>query len=55
MFSGTVQTKLHTEIYFFNVFRSTTLHYNHCIQMHYYSITVEARLKGIGKMENAMD
>ena len=23
MFSGTVQTKLHTEIYFFNVFRIT--------------------------------
>ena len=50
MFSGTVQTKLHTEIYFFDL-----LQYNHCIQIHYCFITVEARLKGIGKMENAMD
>ena len=57
MFSGTVQTKLHTEIYFFNVFSIEVrmLHYNHCIQMHHFFITVEARLKGIGKMENAMD
>ena len=55
MFSGTVQTKLHTEIYFFNVFSIESLHYNHCIQMHSFFITVEARLKGIGKMENAMD
>ena len=55
MFCGTVKTKLHTEIYFFGISSIEALDYNHCIQMHFFFITVEARLKDIGKMENAMD